>query len=156
MNNLENHEFIFEEVDESIKQPKKTRSNKKTGIVVSKDQDYELVIPEVLEFEEIDECLVFSNRKKSKLYFDSTNTQYVNTGYPTENNQIRFYNTEADWDLLRSLVVMKCMRRNRKKEKIVLDDFTEFRLLPKEWAEELCNYLFRNDFVFVVYENNTR
>jgi hypothetical protein len=48
------------------------------------------------------------------------------------------------------------MRKNKRNQKIVLDDIVEFRLLPKDWAEELCGYLFRNNINFTVYDNNTR
>lgn len=149
MNNLDDHNFVFEIVEEEITEPVKVKKTKKTGVVQNNDQEYDLVIPEVIEFEEIDECLILNN-KKPKLYFDSTNN------YAKDSNPIRFYNTEADWDLLRGLVVIKCMRKHKHNQKIVLDDIVEFRLLPKDWAEELCNYLFRNNINFVVYENDMR
>lgn len=149
MNNLDEHNFVFEIVEEEAAKPVKVKKNKKTGVVQNNDQEYDLVIPEVIEFEEIDECLILNN-KKAKLYFDSTNN------YAKDSNPIRFYNTEADWDLLRGLVVIKCMRKNKRNQKIVLDDIVEFRLLPKDWAEELCSYLFRNNINFIVYDNNTR
>ena len=149
MNNLDEHNFVFEIVEEEAAEPVKVKKNKKTGVVQNNDQEYDLVIPEVIEFEEIDECLILNN-KKAKLYFDSTNN------YAKDSNPIRFYNTEEDWDLLRGLVVIKCMRKNKRNQKIVLDDIVEFRLLPKDWAEELCGYLFRNNINFIVYDNNTR
>lgn len=149
MNNLNDHNFVFEIVEEKITEPVKVKKNKKTGVVQNNNQEYDFVIPEVIEFEEIDECLILNN-KKPKLYFDSTNN------YAKDSNPIRFYNTEADWDLLRGLVVIKCMRKNKHNQKIVLDDIVEFRLLPKDWAEELCGYLFRNNINFVVYENDMR
>ena len=149
MSNLNDHNFVFEIVEQEITEPVKVKKTKKTGVIQNNEQEYDFVIPEVIEFEEIDECLILNN-KKPKLYFDSTNN------YGKDSNPIRFYNTEADWDLLRGLVVIKCMRKNKHNQKIVLDDIVEFRLLPKNWAEELCNYLFRNNINFVVYENDMR
>jgi len=140
---MENFTFEIIDDDTSIteEQTKKAAKTKKPRKTKSADEVSDWVLPEVIEFEEVDSCLIFSD-KKPKLYFNENTTRY--------------YNSQEDWELLRSLVVMKSVRKNRKKEKIVLDDIVEFRLLPKEMAEELCDYLFRNDINFVVYENKTR
>lgn len=135
--------FTFEIIDEDMSivedKPKKAAKVRKPRKDKSPDEISDWVIPEIIEIEEVDSCLIFSN-KKPKLYFDECSTRY--------------YHSKEDWELLRSLVIMKCVRKNRKKENIVLDDIVEFRLMPSVMAEELCNYLFRNDINFVVYEEN--
>ena len=147
MSNLENNDFTFDVVDEIVKETpkvKKKAKNAKTGVVKNNDQESTFVMPEVIEFEEIDECLIFN--KKGKRFAPTFNSY-------EDKDKIRFYNNEKDWDLLRGLIIMKCIRKNKHNQKVVLDDIVEFRLLPKDWAEELCNYLFRNEFNFVVYED---
>lgn len=158
-----NNEFTFEVIDQPIDKNTKLSKSKKTNVVKDNSVDYDFVLPETFEFEEIDECLITS--KKNQIFkptFNELLTKYVINGIEYTNKHAvsldsrRDYNNENDWDLLRSLVVMKCVRKNRRKEKVVLDDIVEFRLLPKQWAEDLCEYLFRNDFNFIVYEENNR
>ena len=158
-----NNEFTFEVIDQPIDKNTKSSKSKKTNVVKDNTSNHIFVLPETFEFEEIDECLITSNKGKSfKPTFNELLTKYIVNGIEYTNKHLissdskRDYNNENDWDLLRSLVVMKCVRKNRRKEKVVLDDIVEFRLLPKQWAEDLCEYLFRNDFNFIVYEENNR
>lgn len=154
-NNIENN-FNFEMIDIPVKQSTKSKQNKNTGIIKNNDPSYTFVMPEVIEFEEIDENLLISDNKKSfKASFDDLIYDNQNASKYVKNNRVRNYNNEADWDLLRSLVIMKVMRKNRQKKQVVLDDIVEFRLLPNTWAEELCDYLFRHNFNFVVYEDES-
>lgn len=158
-----NNEFTFEVIDQPIDKNTKSSKSKKTNVVKDNSVDCDFVLPEIFEFEEIDEFLITSKKgQRFKPTFDHLLTKYIVNGIEYTNKHLmssdskRDYNNENDWDLLRSLVVMKCVRKNRRKEKVVLDDIVEFRLLPKQWAEDLCEYLFRNDFNFIVYEENNR
>jgi len=151
-NNTENN-FNFEIVEIPVA---KSKQNKNTSINKNNDPSYTFVMPEIVEFEEIDESFIIStNDKKFKPSFDDLIYDNENASSYVKNNRIRNYNNEADWDLLRSLVIMKVIRKNRRNKQVVLDDIVEFRLLPNTWAEELCNYLFKNNFNFVVYEDES-
>jgi len=94
--------------------------------------------------------LVFAGRKKKpkvKPYFDGGT--YL-TNYPHHRDGW----TKADWDFYASLVRMKVRRKNKKGIIPVLDDIVEFRMLPNNEANELCQWLFDNDFLFVIYEGD--
>ena len=162
MSNL-NDEFTFEVIDQPIEKTTKPNKKKENSVVKDISSDCVFVLPETFEFEEIDEFLITSKKGQTfKPTFNHLLSKHIVNGVEYTNKHIitpdskRDYNNENDWDLLRSLVIMKCVRRNRRKEKVVLDDIVEFRLLPKQWAEDLCEYLFRNDFNFIVYEENNR
>jgi len=86
-------------------------------------------------------------KKKVKPYFDG-GTYLVN--YPHHRDGW----TKVDWDFYASLVRIKVRRVNKKGLVAILDDIIEFRMLPTNEANILCQWLFDNDFVFVVYEGD--
>ncbi|MBM3455676.1 MAG: hypothetical protein FJX80_11080 [Bacteroidetes bacterium] len=97
-----------------------------------------------------EEDLVFVGRTKKpkvKLYFDGGT--YL-TNYPHHRDGW----TKVDWDFYASLVRMKVARNTRKNKLTVLDDIKEFRMIPTKEANELCQYLYDNDLLFVVYEGD--
>jgi hypothetical protein len=93
--------------------------------------------------------LVFSRQKKKvvKPYFDGGT--YL-TNYPNYRDGW----TKTDWDFYSALVRLKVGRANKKSKVPVLDDLIEFRMLPTNEANTLCQWLFDNEFVFVVYEGD--
>lgn len=86
-------------------------------------------------------------KKKIKAYFDGGT-------YLDNHPHFRDGWTKKDWDFYASLVRMKVNRKNKKGIVPVLDDIQEFRMLPTKEASELCQWLFDNDFTFVVYEGD--
>ena len=97
-----------------------------------------------------EEDLIFAGRTKKpkvKPYFDG-GTYLIN--YPHHRDGW----TKLDWDFYATLVRMKVRRKNKKGIVPVLDDIVEFRMLPNKEANELCQWLFDNDFTFVVYEGD--
>lgn len=96
-----------------------------------------------------EEDLVFARQKKKKIkpYFDGgtwlSNSPHFRDGW-----------TKTDWDFYAGLVRIKVLRKNKKGIVPVLDDIVEFRMLPTKEANELCQWLFDNDFTFVVYEGD--
>lgn len=97
-----------------------------------------------------EEDLVFVGRSKKpkvKPYFDG-GTYLVN--YPHHRDGW----TKTDWEFYASLVRLKVARNTRKNKLTVLDDIVEFRMLPTNEANELCQYLYDTDLLFVVYEGD--
>jgi len=97
-----------------------------------------------------EEDLVFVGRMKKpkvKPYFDGGT--YL-TNYPHHRDGW----TKVDWDFYASLVRMKVARNTRKDKLTVLDDIKEFRMIPTKEANELCQYLYDTDMLFVVYEGD--
>lgn len=97
-----------------------------------------------------EEDLVFVGRTKKpkvKPYFDGGTFL---TNYPHHRDGW----TKVDWDFYASLVRMKVARNTRKNKLTVLDDIKEFRMIPTKEANELCQYLYDTDMLFVVYEGD--
>lgn len=86
-------------------------------------------------------------KKKVKTYFDGGT--YL-TNYPNHRDGW----TKIDWDFYASLVRMKVARNTRKNKLTVLDDIKEFRMIPTKEANDLCQYLYDTDMLFVVYEGD--
>jgi hypothetical protein len=109
---------------------------------VSSADDLDMVIVDESELE-------FPRQKKKKIkpYFDGGT--YL-TNYPHHRDGW----TKVDWDFYASLVRIKVRRVNKKGLVAVLDDIIEFRMLPTNEANILCQWLFDNDFTFVVYEGD--
>jgi hypothetical protein len=76
-----------------------------------------------------------------------------------ENGGYRDMWTEKDWDFLYHLMMNKVTRKFNSKKMIILDDYREFRYLPKDWAENFCNELISRGLKhmvdFKVYHNDT-
>lgn len=96
-----------------------------------------------------EEDLVFLRQKKKKIKAHFDGGTYLN-------NHPHFRDgwTKTDWDFYAGLVRIKVLRKNKKGIVPVLDDIVEFRMLPSKEANELCQWLFDNDFTFVVYEGD--
>lgn len=93
--------------------------------------------------------LVFLRQKKKKIktYFDGGT-------YLDNHPHFRDGWTKKDWDFYAGLVKIKVLRKNKRGITPVLDDIVEFRMLPTKEANQLCQWLFDNDFTFVVYEGD--
>jgi hypothetical protein len=102
-----------------------------------------------IEFEIIEETdIMYSRQPKEK----KAQTFYPYGSYSTERTY-RDYWSDEDQALLQSLVRIRVIRDNAKGKVTVLDNLTQFRLLKEVFANELCDWLFNNEYKFVVYND---
>ena len=84
-----------------------------------------------LEFEVIDEDQVIVPERKKKI------DAFFPYGSYSKERTYRTYWEDNDQDFLMSLVSIKVVRMNRKKQEVILDDIREFRLLNKDARDQL-------------------
>lgn len=95
----------------------------------------------------------------SNLDFDPSSDGFSCYGTYKENGGYRDFWTEKDWDFVYHLMMVKVARKFKAKQMIILDDYRDFRYLPRDWAENFCNELIKRGYKhmidFKVYHNDT-